>query len=125
MLSYFNTEMKASWTRNPMTTTLPDDIYSQQITDLHTAASKGQFRKVKALLNNGANIDEIDFARRTALHFAAAKGRNKIIKYLLKNGANQDMMDNRMRTARDVAFNYKQMSTVELFRQPEFFKVTI
>jgi ankyrin repeat protein len=72
---------------------LPSEIL--RITEQHdiqlsffSAASSGEFRKIKRLLKLGADVNMPCSAGWTALHYAASEKQAKICAFLISNGAN-------------------------------------
>ncbi|UJR21778.1 hypothetical protein I4U23_024853 [Adineta vaga] len=57
-------------------------------TILHIAARKGDLKRLKKALNDGANVNEEDNAGWTPLHEAVTKNQLKAASLLLKSGAN-------------------------------------
>ena len=59
------------------------------------AARKRQWAKVRRLVEQGGNVNDVDNTsyRTTALHFAAACGNSDIISFLLSRGANVSQTD--------------------------------
>ena len=56
---------------------------------LYMAIEKGNIKLVELLINNGADIEDIDVSegyRGTALHVAVQYGQIEVAKFLLKNG---------------------------------------
>ena len=68
--------------------------------EFRNAASRGDIRKMKQLLNSGVNIDATDQFGYTALMKASGKGRIKAVDFLIKNGANVCAINQWGRTAR-------------------------
>jgi len=62
-------------------------------TELHDAARKGDVRRVKKLLEKGADPDVKDELGHTPLHLAALLGHVEIVKMLLEHGANPNTQD--------------------------------
>ena len=54
---------------------------------LHEAAEKNDIAKVKALLEEGADVNKRDESNKTALCIAAREGNEEIVKLLIDNGA--------------------------------------
>lgn len=54
---------------------------------LATAARRGRFAEVRALLKNGADVNEFDTWGTTPLGWAALRGDPRLVEMLLKNGA--------------------------------------
>jgi ankyrin repeat protein len=61
---------------------------------LSEAAAKGDTAKMTALLDAGANVDELTKSGRTPLHFAVVQGQTAAVKLLLERGANVNLFDN-------------------------------
>jgi tetratricopeptide (TPR) repeat protein len=57
---------------------------------LHKAAQRGNVRKIRQLLENGADVDAKDQEGRTPLYLAATHGQGKALEILLKHDANVD-----------------------------------
>ena len=60
-------------------------------TPLHIAARSGHFESVQLLLENGAQINALDYEQNTPLHLAAKLGYHEIVEILLKYGARKDL----------------------------------
>mmetsp|Transcript_41664 Transcript_41664/g.83579 ORF Transcript_41664/g.83579 Transcript_41664/m.83579 type:complete len:610 (-) Transcript_41664:666-2495(-) len=58
-----------------------------------TAASRGDFAEVNALILDGADVNGCDYDRRTPLHLASSEGQIAIIAALLAAGANVNAED--------------------------------
>lgn len=58
---------------------------------LQRACDKGKFELAKKLIEEGADVNDQDYAGNSALHEAALKGYTKIVKLLLDNGAKVDI----------------------------------
>ena len=86
-------------------------------TALHAAASKGDVKAAKALIEYGAEVDEVkprDEDGNTALLLAAAEGHMDVIKSLLDKGANAHYINHCGDTALQQAKIYKHESVVKL-----------
>lgn len=59
---------------------------------LHTAASRGDMRMVRMLLEKGATLDGRDEGGMTAMHRAALSNRPEVVKFLLDKGANPNQV---------------------------------
>ena len=68
------------------------------ITKLSRVARLGDFKAVKFLLEEGADIEAIDNFGRTALMWATSWGHLKIAKFLIDKGADVNATDNDGRT---------------------------
>lgn len=64
----------------------------QGYTPLILAAYNGQLEMVKALIKNGADLDQ-SFTQGAAIHGAAFKGHLEIVKLLVESGAKLDVPD--------------------------------
>lgn len=62
-------------------------------TALASAASAGQEQAAKILVDNGADVEQIDHDGRTALFYAAEHGQTSLMKQLQKMGANMYATD--------------------------------
>ena len=71
--------------------------YNQR-TALHEAADSGCLRRVKALLNAGAEVNCTDSFGQTPLHVAAKSGHYLIVEPLLRGGADIELLDCHGRT---------------------------
>lgn len=74
-------------------TTFHDPVRAMKVTLLHVAAESGNYRMIKSLLANGANIhtalsDAGKYTGWTPMMSAAQEGHYKVVKCLLANGAN-------------------------------------
>jgi ankyrin repeat protein len=69
----------------------------QGYTPLILAAYNGQLEMVKALIKNGADLDQ-SFTQGAAIHGAAFKGHMEIVKLLVESGAKLDVPDKNQTT---------------------------
>lgn len=60
---------------------------------LFTAVQEGNFKEVKNLIAQGADVNAKDINEKTPLHFAAQSGNIKMAKFLLKNGVELEAKD--------------------------------
>lgn len=81
-------------------------------TALHRAASNGDLRLVKCLINEGAYINMTDDKGWTPLHSAALRNRTDIAKLLINHGAFINPKDSIGDTPLDVARKSKKWATV-------------
>lgn len=58
---------------------------------LQRACDKGKLEQAKQLIQEGADVNDQDYAGNSALHEAALKGFTDIVKLLLENGAHVDI----------------------------------
>ena len=65
---------------------------------MYMAASLGDLERVKALLENGAEVNARDMDGLTVLHHAASDGRIDIVRLLIERGADVNAMDEEGRT---------------------------
>jgi len=72
-------------------------------TYLHRAASAGDVKRVKELLEKGADPNTQDEKGRTPLYWAAYKGRVDVVKLLLERGADPNVKDGDGKTPLDLA----------------------
>ncbi|MBW2608621.1 MAG: ankyrin repeat domain-containing protein, partial [Deltaproteobacteria bacterium] len=82
-------------------------------TALHSAILKGDINGVKALLDQGADINE-RFYEQTPLMYASAKGNNEMVNLLLKRGANINAGSKEGVSSLGVAAENTHVSTVKL-----------
>jgi ankyrin repeat protein len=64
---------------------MDEDWYEKEC--LHRAASLGDLKEIKALLEEGFPTDAFDDLSRTALHYAAIGGHIPAVRYLIDAGA--------------------------------------
>jgi len=86
-------------------------------TALHAAASKGDVKAVRALIEYGAEVDEVrprDEDGNTALLLAAAEGHKDVVKFLPDKGANAHYINHCGDTALQQAKIYKHENVVKL-----------
>ncbi|MFN7097651.1 MAG: ankyrin repeat domain-containing protein, partial [Gammaproteobacteria bacterium] len=80
---------------------------------LHRVAMSQHIQQkiLDALVNYGANLNEIDVNHNTALHYVASSGNLEATKYLMENGADSDLTDDNGDTAlhRAAAKNHRQV----------------
>ena len=70
---------------------------------LHRASKSGHVDCIKALLDAGARIDQINEDGNTPLHLAAYQGRGEAVTYLVQQGASVDAQNGRHENCRDLA----------------------
>lgn len=70
--------------------TKDDDTFDKKLSLLHIAAFTGNLDMVRALLEQGANVDEKEADGWTPLHLAAKYGYKQVVTTLLEKGANVD-----------------------------------
>eukprot|EP00898_Chlorokybus_atmophyticus_P005628 jgi/Chlat1/6066/Chrsp4S06345 len=63
------------------------------ITKLLFLAGKGNYKQVKALVDEGADVNGADYDGRTPLHLAASEGKKSIVELLLAAGARVNAVD--------------------------------
>ena len=74
--------------------------------DLHSAASAGDVKRVKELLEKGADPNARDEDGRTPLYWAAFRGHVEVVKLLLEHGADPNAEDEAGRTPLHAAMFY-------------------
>ncbi|MCO5592412.1 hypothetical protein L7F22_046415 [Adiantum nelumboides] len=80
-------------------------------------ASKGDEDGIKALINDGADVNIADFDDRTALHVAACEGHTRVVNLLLKKGANANARDRWGSTPLSDAKHYGNKEVVEILEK--------
>ena len=65
---------------------------AQHRSKLHEPAGKGDLEAVKAMIEDGSDVDKKDIAGQTPLMYAAESGSLEVVKYLVENGADVDAM---------------------------------
>lgn len=91
-----------------------EEEYEEEEATVHSAASAGDVELLKQLLEQGANVDEVDEEGRTALHFACGYGELDCARVLLDKSAKLDSVDNNKNTALHYAAGYGQAESVKL-----------
>ena len=81
---------------------------------LHKAAEKGNLKKVKELLNQGANIHARTKNGFRPIHWAAAHGHLNIVKELLNRGAK---INSRTNTGRQPIFYAAERSRLPVVKE--------
>jgi ankyrin repeat protein len=66
---------------------LEDPASASGNTALHQAASAGSLEACRLLLDEGANVDALNFSKNTPLHLAAVNGHMPVVKLLVERGA--------------------------------------
>lgn len=91
------------------------NVYSERIgtTALGVAAYVGNVTIVKALIENGATVDQVDKVGITALGYAANQLKVEAVRYLLSKGANPRHADKQGRTPIDLASATQQSAARE------------
>lgn len=80
---------------------------------LHLAAINGHTETIKTLLEEGANVNSLDFAQQTPLHGASTNNKLDAVKLLIENGANTESKDDRGQTALHYATAYGNEALVK------------
>ncbi len=81
------------------------------------AISKGDFLRVKKLVESGANVNYAYHKGKSALHWAATSGNPKIVAYLIYKGAKIDSTDINGSTPLQLSALGKDLDTVKLLVQ--------
>ena len=76
----------------------PNGIDSSGRTALHRACSSGELPTVRALLEDGADVNVVDSTGGTPLSYAARNGSVEVVKLLLAKHASVNLADSRGRT---------------------------
>eukprot|EP00250_Pteridium_aquilinum_P035839 c9990_g1_i1 orf=649-1539(+) len=80
-------------------------------------SSKGEEEGIKALINDGADVNIADFDDRTALHVAACEGHARVVNLLVKNGANVNARDRWGSTPLSDAKHYGNKEVCEILEK--------
>lgn len=97
---------------------LPSPTLGQTVNDsLLEAARNSDTQKVKAILDQKADINSKSSTGRTALMIAAMNGQAEIVKLLLDRGADVQLQDSKGQTARQLAVQLDQADIVKLLDQ--------
>ncbi|MGO9202774.1 MAG: ankyrin repeat domain-containing protein, partial [Limisphaerales bacterium] len=93
---------------------------AQTATDsLLEAAGDGNAEKVKAILDQKADINARSSTGRTSLMIAAMNGKVEVVKLLLGRGADARLQDNKGQTARQLAAEFSQDEVIKLLDQAQ------
>jgi ankyrin repeat protein len=86
------------------------------MTALHRAAKNvfGHLEVVRALIANGAEVNEVDKDVCTALHYAASDGRSDVIQELIAKGADVNLVESNGMTALHRAVICGHLGVVEV-----------
>lgn len=76
-----------------------NQAWTQTADTLIQAAEKGYEKKVKSLIDSGADVNAANQFGVTPLMFAAAKGHQKVVEYLVEQGADVHAADEHGMTA--------------------------
>jgi ankyrin repeat protein len=85
---------------------------------LRQAASRGDLRELRSLLDAGADIDSRDTDGRTALMLATLNGRLDAVQLLLAHGADRAIADTRGVTPLAAAIGARQTAIAEALQMP-------
>jgi hypothetical protein len=81
------------------------------------AASRGDLRVVKALVERGVSVDSVAFGTTTPLYAASLNGEVAVLRYLLDHGANPNENSNTKKLPLDIAEEMKQDEAAALLRE--------
>lgn len=87
--------------------------------DLHQAASAGDCRRIKQLLDEGWHVDGLNAERETALHWAANLGQTKAVQLLLRRFADPTLKDRWGHTAAAQALNKGHYAVADMLEEGE------
>lgn len=82
--------------------------------EMMSAAYTGDYDKVVACVENGADVDARSYDGYTALMFAAMEGHSKVVSFLVESGADVSLRDSQGNTACDLARIYEQKDSADL-----------
>ena len=88
-----NTSFSQSIYVNTDRNQLQSDLKRNLSEEMRQAASKGDFSKVRVLLNSGEDVDAQDSEGVTVLMIASEAGHSEIVRFLLDRGADPNHMD--------------------------------
>ena len=91
--------------------------YINERSGIHYAALNGRVDVVKVLLQNGADVNDVDVLEWTALHCAAKKGHVGVVKVLIQNGADVNAVDEEKSTALHYAARYGHVDVAKVLIQ--------
>jgi len=86
------------------------------ITGLGHAVGANRTAIVKALLDVGASLRDVDTSGGTALHYAAAYGRQELVEFFLKSGCNVNDKNTQGQTALALATKNKQAAVAAFLK---------
>jgi len=84
---------------------------------LIVAISRGDFLKVKKLVESGANVNYVHSKGKSALHWAASSGNLKIVAYLIYKGAKVNVFNENGASPLQIAAIGKNLDVVKLLVQ--------
>lgn len=79
-------------------------------------ASKGDIDALRAWIEAGANINEVDYGGQSALHFAVMAKNAECVSFLLDNGADPMLKDSDGKTAIDIAENKSTDDIIDMLK---------
>jgi len=86
------------------------------ITGLAYAVGANRTAVVKALLDAGASLKDVDTSGGTALHYAAAYGRQALVEFFLKSGCQVNDKTTQGQTAMALAIKNKQTAVADFLK---------
>lgn len=93
---------------------------SQGLSAINIAAWRGDANMVKALLENGAEVDDRTQWGEAPLHHAVTFGHAEVCEVLLKAGADPNCQDRLKRTPHSIAMQHGSAKIQEIFSQASF-----
>jgi ankyrin repeat protein len=95
---------------------LPDSLYGQKVAPrkLIAAAKKGNVEEVKALLEQGADVNATNMAGETPLIWASLKGHTETVKVLVEKGADVNIVSKNGNTALTLAAGWGRAEAVKI-----------
>ena len=90
------------------------------ITFIANCSSEANIKLAKLMIENGANINDVDASNKSLLYYAIHRNRIELVKYLIENKANKNIRDTYEKTGCLPIHRCKSLEMLKLLRSRGF-----